>query len=126
MPISPIVRLPYMTTLAQRIEEAFCRRGGRVERRAGGAGQAKGWREVTGLKISDVRGALTRIKEAFENEQRYYQALRAAGIGIADVAERLQSGEVNPEGASLELLEVAKGILVAMRVSIPEDGGDET
>ena len=80
---------------------------------------------MTDLKTSDVRGALTRIKEAFENEQRYYQALRAAGVGIADVAERLQSGEVNPEDASLELLEVAKGILVAMRVSIPEDGGDE-
>ena len=72
-----------------------------------------------------MRGALTRIKEAFENERRYYEALRAAGIGVADVAERLQSGEVNPEDASLELLEVAKGILVAMGVSIPEGGDDE-
>lgn len=71
-----------------------------------------------------AKGAMTRIREALDNERRYYDALRDAGIGIVEVAERLQSADADREAASLDLLDIAQRILVAMRLSLPEDTGD--
>ena len=68
--------------------------------------------------------ALARVEQSFANEARYFEALRVAGLSIAEIAERLDTARLEPAGAVNELTEVAKDILAAMRLSIPEDDED--